>query len=181
MSEVQQQGGGDNKGKKVRSKKQSTRIDMTPMVDLAFLLLTFFMLTTTFSKPKAMEIKVPEKKKINEKVPEVQEGRVMNIILGEKDTIYWWMGITKPELQGTNYSKNGIRKIVLQKTKDVEALVRSQGKDPVKYPIVVLIKPVEKSRYRNLVDIFDEMKVTQTSTYALVPPTPDDLALIKSK
>ena len=59
-------GGGHKKGGKVRSKKMSTRIDMTPMVDLAFLLLTFFVLTTTMNKPKTMEIRIPEKEtKIN--------------------------------------------------------------------------------------------------------------------
>jgi len=180
MSEVQQQGGGDKKGGKVRSKKQSTRIDMTPMVDLAFLLLTFFMLTTTFAKPKTMEIAVPEKPKDTLHTPPVFEGRVMNLILGEKDKIYWWMGITKPEVHTTTYSKDGIRKIVLEKAKDVDAIVRGQGKDPSKLPMVILIKPVDSSRYKNFVDIMDEMKITKAPIYALVPITPDDKALIKA-
>src|SRR5665213_1615145 len=125
MSEVQQKGGGDKKGKKIRSKKQSTRIDMTPMVDLAFLLLTFFMLTTTFAKPKTMEIRVPEKPKPDDKTPEVSQERVMNLILGEDNKIYWWMGITKPETEvnSTNYSKDGIKKIVVERIKDVEGVM----------------------------------------------------------
>ena len=182
MSEVQQQGGGKQKGGKIRSKKQSTRIDMTPMVDLAFLLLTFFMLTTTFAKPKTMEIAVPEKPKIDApKPPEVNEKRVMNLILGEKDKVYWWMGITKPEVNTTTFSKDGIRKVILEKQRDVEAIMRSLGKDPAKFPMVILIKPVDKSRYKNFVDIMDEMKITHAPIYALVPITPDDKDLIKGK
>jgi len=181
MSEVQQQGNAAKGDKKVRSKKQSTRIDMTPMVDLAFLLLTFFMLTTTFAKPKTMEIAVPEKPKDMSKPPEVNEKRVMNIILGEKDKIYWWMGITKPEVHTTTYSKDGIRKVVLEQEKEVDAVMRSIGKDPAKFPAVILIKPTDKSRYKNFVDIMDEMKITQAKIYALVPITDDDKALIKDK
>src|ERR1035438_9806116 len=175
MSEVQQQGGGEKKGKKLRSKKQSTKIDMTPMVDLAFLLLTFFMLTTTFAKPKVMEITVPEKPK--DKTPEVSQERVMNLILGEHDTIYYWMGLTKPEteVKTTNYSKDGIRKFVVEKTKEVEGIEIANGNDPVKTQIIILIKPVDKSKYRNLVDILDEMKIIKVdnivSVYALVPVT----------
>jgi biopolymer transport protein ExbD len=73
MAEVSQGGGGGGhkKGGKVRAKKASTKIDMTPMVDLAFLLLTFFMLTTTFNKPQTMEITMPEKPKPEDKLPEV--------------------------------------------------------------------------------------------------------------
>ena len=71
MAEIQGGGGeGGKKGGKIRSKKSSTRIDMTPMVDLAFLLLTFFILTTTLSKPQTMEITMPEKPK-----PEDKQGK----------------------------------------------------------------------------------------------------------
>jgi biopolymer transport protein ExbD len=187
MSEVQQQGGGDKKGKKIRSKKQSTKIDMTPMVDLAFLLLTFFMLTTTFAKPKTMEIRVPEKPKPDDKTPEVSQERVMNLILGENDKIFWWMGITKPEseVNETTYTKDGIRKTVVDKIREVEAVMASKGNDPVKFPIVILIKPVDKSKYRNLVDILDEMKITKVDNivpiYALVPLAAEDQALLKDK
>ncbi len=181
MSEVQQQGKPAKGDHKVRSKKQSTKIDMTPMVDLAFLLLTFFMLTTTFAKPKTMEIAVPEKPKDMSKPPEVNEKRVMNLILGEKDKVFWWMGITKPEVNTTNFSKEGIRKVVLEQTRNVGAIMKGLGKDPDKFPMVILIKPVDKSKFKNFVDIMDEMKITQSKIYALVPITPDDLALIKDK
>ncbi len=184
MGEVAQGGGGGggHKKGKVRGKKLSTRIDMTPMVDLAFLLLTFFMLTTTFAKPKTMVIAVPERPKPDDPPPpEVDEKRVLNIILGEKDRVFWWMGIEEPKVEESDFSKTGIRQVVFDKAKEVTAYEVGRGKDPTKFPIVVLIKPVEKSRYKNLVDILDEMKITQTQIYALVPPTDDDLKLIKEK
>src|SRR6185295_10075646 len=95
MSEVQQQdsGGGDRKHKKLRAKKSSTHIDMTPMVDLAFLLLTFFMLTTTFSKPKRMDITMPTKDKPPpDQATKFPESQTMSILLGEKNKIIWYMG-----------------------------------------------------------------------------------------
>ncbi|HEX8059730.1 MAG TPA: biopolymer transporter ExbD, partial [Cyclobacteriaceae bacterium] len=98
MSEVQQQGGGKGDGK-VRSKKSSTKIDMTPMVDLAFLLLTFFMLTTTFNKPQTMEIIMPEKPKEEEDQPLVNEKKVLTLLLSKDDKIYWYIGITDPTVE----------------------------------------------------------------------------------
>src|SRR3954471_14588970 len=97
MSEVQSNQQDSDKGgkhKKIRAKKNSTHIDMTPMVDLAFLLLTFFMLTTTFGKPKAMQITMPVKD------PTVEPTKVNNAItflLSDKDKIYWYYGELKPE------------------------------------------------------------------------------------
>ena len=62
MAELNTDGGGGKKGSgKVRSKKQNSKVDLTAMVDLAFLLITFFMLTTSLSKPQSMDLGMPEK------------------------------------------------------------------------------------------------------------------------
>src|SRR6187551_539831 len=121
-------GGGHKKGGKVRSKKSSTRIDMTPMVDLAFLLLTFFVMTTTLNKPQTMEITMPEKPKEDDKQPEVNEKRVLTLVLGENDKIYWYIGITDPKVELTSFSNEGVRKVLMREN--------SQIKD-----MVVLVKP----------------------------------------
>jgi len=168
MSEVQQQGGGGKGEGKVRSKKQSTKIDMTPMVDLAFLLLTFFMLTTTFNKPQTMEIIMPEKPKEEEDQPLVNEKKVVTLLLSKDDKIYYYQGITDPPVEITNFSKDGIRKILLD--------YNAQIKD-----MTVLIKPADNSRYKNLVDILDEMNITNIKRYAIVDFTPTDGNLIKKK
>src|SRR4030042_1951132 len=86
-----------------KGKKLSTRVDMTPVVDLAFLLLTFFMLATTFIKPQVMELILPEKTTGDQSQPKVNEKKVLNIILTADDKIYWWIGLTAPQVRETDY------------------------------------------------------------------------------
>ena len=166
MSEVSQDSGGGSKDGKIRSKKSSTKIDMTPMVDLAFLLLTFFMLTTTFNKPQTMEIIMPDKPKVNDTPPEVNEKKVLTIILGEKDKVYWYKGITEPTVEVTNFSKDGIRKVLVENNQQIKDLL-------------VLIKPADESRYKNTVDILDEMNISNITRFALVQITETDKKLVK--
>jgi biopolymer transport protein ExbD len=168
MSEVAQQGGGGKGDGKVRSKKSSTRIDMTPMVDLAFLLLTFFMLTTTFNKPQTMEIIMPEKPKEEEDQPLVNEKKVITLLLSKNDKIYWYQGITDPTVEVTDFSKDGIRKTLLEYNAAIKDMM-------------VLIKPADDSRYKNVVDILDEMNITNIKRYAIVDITTVDENLIKKK
>jgi biopolymer transport protein ExbD len=166
MAEISGDGGGKKKGGKVRAKKSSTRIDMTPMVDLAFLLLTFFVMTTTLNKPQTMEITMPEKPKEDDKQPEVNEKRVLTLVLGENDKIYWYIGITDPKVEVTNFSDEGVRKVLMREN--------SQIKD-----MVVLVKPSDESRYKNVVDILDELTISNVSRYALVDITDVDKELVK--
>jgi biopolymer transport protein ExbD len=164
MSEISQ--GGVKKDGKVRSKKTSTRIDMTPMVDLAFLLLTFFVMTTTLNKPQTMEITMPEKVKDEDKPPMVNEKRVLTLILGENDKIYWYLGVTDPTVAMTNFSTEGVRKVLLRENQQIKEMV-------------VLIKPSDESKYKNVVDILDEMNISNIARYALVDITDVDKELIK--
>jgi biopolymer transport protein ExbD len=203
MAEVQQQEGGSEKGKhkKVRAKKSSTHIDMTPMVDLAFLLLTFFILTTTFSKPKTMDITMPVKDKVEEedrtKVPASQ---TMTILLTENDRIIWYRykpdedpATVAPTPIIADFSLDGptsIHKVLLEQNQLVYNLVKQvedsvkrgliEDKDEIikqhkaavkaaeKKGLIVLIKPDDKSKYKNLVDILDEMLICNVGRYAIV-------------
>lgn len=167
-------GGGKHKGGKVRSKKQSTRVDMTPMVDLMFLLITFFMLTTTLAKPQAMDLAMPDKdEKTNEQL-DVADTRTMTVLLGNNNKIEWYIGlvdnpITAPTV--ISFGKNGVRKALLEKSQEIKA---KTGKE-----MIVLIKPSDKSNYRNLVDILDEMKITNIQKYAIVDITDPEVGLLK--
>ncbi|MGE5353048.1 MAG: ExbD/TolR family protein [Acidobacteriota bacterium] len=166
------QGGKHGKGKKKKGKKMSTRIDLTPMVDLGFLLVTFFMLTTTFSKPQTMEINLPVKPQPGEKVdaPEVKASKTMTVILGENNKVFWYKGMPNenPDLKVTNFSESGVRKDLLEQNQMVKDLI-------------VLIKPTDKSTYKNVVDILDEMNICNVKRYALVDVDPKDMDLIKNK
>jgi biopolymer transport protein ExbD len=162
MAEITQGAQGDSNGK-VRAKKQSTRIDMTPMVDLAFLLLTFFILTTTFKKVHALKLTMPDKVEEPDLQPPINEKDVLNLVLCENNRIFWWIGASPPAI--TNFSKDGVRKIILESS---DANSR----------LMVLIKPWNGARYENMVDILDEMLITQTTRFAIVDLTEDDKAMI---
>ena len=164
MAEISQDSG--KKEGKVRSKKTSTRIDMTPMVDLAFLLLTFFVMTTTLNKPQTMEITMPEKPKEEDKQPLVNEKHVLTLILGANNKVYWYLGITDPKVELSDFSNDGIRKVLLQQNAQIKEMV-------------VLIKPSDESKYKNIVDILDEMNISNIARYALVDITPVDEELVK--
>ncbi|HYG37690.1 MAG TPA: biopolymer transporter ExbD [Cytophagales bacterium] len=165
MAEISNNSGGEGRGRKIRSKKLSTKIDMTPMVDLAFLLLTFFMLANSLLKPFAMDIVMPEKDDEG-KAPKIRPKNILSLTLGADNKIYYTNGLGT-DIKVTSYSASGIRKI----------LIDNIANNPKLY---VLIKPTEKARFQNIVDIFDEMEILKIPKYALVDPTPFDLDLIKT-
>lgn len=164
MAEINNNSGGEGRKRTIRSKKISTKIDMTPMVDLAFLLLTFFMLANTLLRPYAMDIAMPEKS-IGDVSP-INYKNVLSLTLGENNKIYYSDG-TGLHPRKTDYSDSGIRKI----------LIESKRSNPKLY---VLIKPTENANYKNVVDIFDEMDLLNIPRYALVDPTDTDLKEIKN-
>lgn len=163
MAEVTQSYAQDGSGGKVRTKKLSTRIDMTPMVDLAFLLLTFFILTRTFNKSHVFPLVMPDR---TENPAPITAANVLNLVLAKNDQIYWWIGTTPPT-QVTNFSKNGIRKILLER--------RANPK------LMVLIKPDENSKFANVVDILDEMKIVQIERCAIVEFSEDDRVMVRTE
>ena len=177
MAELDTSGGGKKKGGKVRTKKMSTRVDLTAMVDLAFLLITFFMLTTTLSKPQAMDLAMPDKEKTEQQQLTIADNRTMTILLGSGNKLEWYMGLvdkplTPPTVDG--FGKNGIRKALIEKSKEVVGV----SGDPKK-GLIVLIKPSDKSNYRNLVDVLDEMKISNIQTYAIVEISEPEITLLK--
>ncbi|MBF4508364.1 biopolymer transporter ExbD [Flavobacterium sp. JLP] len=182
MAELNTGDGGGGKGGKVRSKKQNSKVDLTAMVDLAFLLITFFMLTTTLSKPQSMDLSLPDKDEdpTKNKDIKVDENRTMTVMLGENNKMIYYMGLLATPKVGPKditYGKDGIRRELLTQKK---AVIQYTGDK--KKGIIVIIKPTKKSNYRNLVDILDEMAITGVSTYAIVPEfTPEETTLLEKK
>ncbi|MCK9616272.1 MAG: biopolymer transporter ExbD [Lentimicrobiaceae bacterium] len=210
MAEIIQEESSHKKSGKRRAKKHSTHIDMTPMVDLMCLLITFFMLTTAFSKAKVMEITMPEKSETNEPktAPKISAERTLNILISGDKKIYWYNGMADPKkpplpaLNATDYSKDGIRKILLERNKDLFTKIydlrqkRVEGKllmaDSTangqikelkradKAGPIVLIKADDKAKYENIVDIIDEMAIATIASYAIVDISPTELEMIKN-
>ncbi|MBK6699356.1 MAG: biopolymer transporter ExbD [Saprospiraceae bacterium] len=166
------QGGGKKGHKKARSKKMSTRVDLTAMVDLGFLLITFFMLATTFNKPKTMEINKPAKdddKKVEE--PPIKMSKTVSFMLGNNDKVYWYVSpdeidaTTQLALDSVDYSPTGIRKIIQLRQNQVQ---QQWGN---KEDLFIMIKPLPSSKLKNTVDILDEMTINGVTRYAILPVT----------
>ncbi|MCB9034306.1 MAG: biopolymer transporter ExbD [Chitinophagales bacterium] len=160
------QGSGNKKHKGgVRSKKMSTRVDLTPMVDLAFLLITFFMLTTQLSKSVAMDLNMPKPPENDEEKQTVKESKVLNLILDKDNKIWYYNGTTVVGLKTTDFSPEGLRDIIYKKQKEVDAKF---GKDKDgDTETIVLIKYTKDANYKNLVDVLDEMDITKTKIYSI--------------
>jgi len=207
---IEGSGSGKKQGGRRVPKKMGAHIDMTPMVDLMCLLITFFMLTTAFSKPKVMEITMPEKtdKEDITEQPKVAADRTYSILLSGDDKVYWYWHKDVPEgqavpatLNKTDFSKDGLRKILLRKNEKVfteiyelkekvkkgelvmindslNAQIKRIKKSDKKAPII-LIKADEKTKYKSIVSVVDEMAICNIANYAIVDITPEEVALIE--
>jgi len=185
MAELNTGDGGGKKGDgKVRSKKSGSKVDLTAMVDLAFLLITFFMLTTTLSKPQSMSLGLPDKedKPDPKNQVKVDENRTMTILLGDNDKLVRYVGLLATPVKGGapkdfSYGKGGIREELLARKKLVLEYTGNKDKG-----MIVIIKPSKKSNYRNLVDILDEMAIVDVPTYAIVNDyNPEEKKLLEGK
>lgn len=208
MAEVNTDGGGGHgKHEKKRAKKSSTRIDMTPMVDLAFLLLTFFVLTSTFSKPKAMEINFPADPKDEKDRQKVNNA--LTFIMTKDNGIFYYAGEFYPPnnkdgkpptaLAKTDFSKDGLHKLLLDTHKPTieavheleEKFKRKEIADTTlkrlvnlekgkKEALTVLIKADDKATYKNVIDLIDELNVCLVGKYAVVDMMPTELELLNA-
>ena len=187
MAEMDTSSSGGKKGPGVKKgKKLSTRIDLTPMVDLGFLLITFFMFTTTLAKPKTMEINMPYKDKDLTEVEKnkIKESVALTILLSKNHKIYYYEGMatdpTKPpDLKATTFAaKNGIRDEIIAKKKTVDAMKQAGTLGP-KDQMTVLIKPDTTSTYSDLVNMLDEMNINDIKVYAIIDISDVDQTFIK--
>ncbi len=208
MAEIAEDGGGGHKkGGKKRAKKQSTKIDMTPMVDLAFLLLTFFVLTSTFSKPKSMELTFPVPPKEPTEQTKVKNG--VTFLLTKDDRVFYYEKEfrAKPEgenaatdLTELNFSAESLHKFMLDKNKAMQdaikaldekfqkrqladttykRLVREVKADKNSY--TYLIKTDDKASYKNVIDLIDELNINLVGKYVITDITKPELDLLNAK
>ena len=207
MAEIAADGGGKHKGGKKRGKKMSTRVDFTPMVDLGFLLITFFMLTTSMNKPKTMELNMPVKEDVPPDIKnDVKASQAITLLLTKDNKVVYYFINAKtgdPETpQITDYSKGGIRATLLRENKARnpyvdsiaiykeqlnigsinEATYRSNANRIKGYEkaLIVLIKSTDKSNYKNMIDILDEMLICNIGRYAIVDISPQEIEMLKT-
>jgi biopolymer transport protein ExbD len=207
MAEVNTGGGG--KQKKGKPTKQTLRVDFTPMVDMNMLLITFFMFCTSLAKPQAMTLVMPDKNKdlTEQDKSKVKDSKAITLILGEKNTIYYYLG--KPNysdynsLKVANYNgvndKNSLRSLLLKRNivgiNQIRSLRLQKDQKRISQDVydqkvkeirdskdgqVVIIKPMDKSTYRNLVDALDEMQICSIGRYAVTDLTPGDEFVVKN-
>lgn len=210
MAEIAESGGGGHgKGGKKRAKKQSTRVDMTPMVDLAFLLLTFFVLTSTFSKPKSMELSMPAPPEKDVKLPEVKNG--VTFLLTKDNRIFYYVGqfnapgndkgLPPTQLTETNFGPDGLHKLLLEQNKwAVEEIKGLEAKNKSKQladttfkrlameatadrrAITVLIKTDDQATYGDAINMLDELKICNVGKRVLgVDMMAQEYALLQEK
>jgi biopolymer transport protein ExbD len=146
-----------------KSKKRSTAIDMTPLVDLGFLLVTFFILTSAYAKPQAMPLQMPKNQQ-NAKMPVYASGTI-SIFIGADDQVFYQQGLDKT-LQRSNYAPEGIRKVLMDKKR------QSAEK------CFVVVKATQQAKYKNLIDLLDEIKVMGITNFAITDLNDADKALL---
>lgn len=163
-------GGGHKKGPGVKKgKKLSTRVDLTPMVDLGFLLITFFIFTTTMSQPTAFKLFLPDDRTTPENQNKAKESGALTLLLGKDNNVFYYEGMLKDD--GSNFKSSNfkeIRNIIIDKKRSTDTA-----------DLVLVIKPSEECTYKNVVDILDEMAINMIKRYALVDISDVENQLIK--
>lgn len=169
MAEIESRSTSGSHGKPLR-KKLSTRVDLTPMVDLGFLLITFFIFTTSMSEPKSMKLRMPDDRNITDPL-QTAEGKTLHLILGKNHQLWHYRGTAVDNMQRSDYH-SGVRSVI-QKEKARVAAVYGSGNE-----LVILIKPTSAASYRDVVDVLDEMVIHQVSRYMLMEPNTTEIGLV---
>ncbi|MEO6720149.1 MAG: biopolymer transporter ExbD [Ferruginibacter sp.] len=174
MSEIENKSAGKRSSKN-RSSKRTTRVDLTPMVDLGFLLITFFVFTTQLSQPTVMNLNMPfDKVEPGDKVP---ESTALTVMLKDHNIIQYYEGAATPNsiIGTTEFSPAGIRNIILQKKAMVKKM-KSTGDE-----FVLIIKASDESTFQNFVNIVDEVTINNVKHYYLAEIDPIDKILFHLK
>ena len=173
MADISQDsgGGGHKKGPGVKKQaRKDARVDMTPMVDLGFLLITFFIFTTTINSPKAFKLNIPDDTAKDEEQTEAKASGAFTVLLSKDNQIYYYEGQLASD--GANFKSSNFKEIRAE-------ILKKKANTPPK-DLVVIIKPNETSVYKNVVDMLDEMQIADIRRYAIVDIFPGEVDLIKA-
>ncbi len=204
MAEIQESSG-KKKGGKTKQKKMTVRVDFTPMVDMNMLLITFFMLCTSLSKPQTMEISMPSNDKdlTEEQQTKVKASQAITLLLGEDDKLYYYEGEPNykdyTSLQETTYKPDGLRDMLLKRNRTAVNEVNKLKQQKLELKIseeeyekqlteiksgkntpTVIIKATDKASYKNLIDALDEMQICDIGKYVITDIADADQFLMKN-
>ncbi|MEI7501962.1 MAG: biopolymer transporter ExbD [Paludibacter sp.] len=207
MAEIQtNEGSGKKKKGGSKQKKIHVHVDFTPMVDMNMLLITFFMLCTSLSKPQTMEINMPsnDNKITAEDRDKVKASQAVTLVLTGGDSIFYYTG--QPDYKNYNslklssYKADGVRSLLINKNSEAVSKIRDLKKKKLDLKIsleqytkqvselkngkntpVVIIKATDRATYKNLIDALDEMQICNIGKYVIDKITPGDLFLIKNR
>ncbi|MBB1193179.1 biopolymer transporter ExbD [Flavobacterium sp. SOK18b] len=167
-----------NLNEKIRSKKLESRVDLTAMVSVSFLLIVFFMVTIDLAKPNEIQLDLPyHDESTCGKISCISEYRIITMLLDDNDKLVSYQGllsypIEKPKM--LSYDSNGIRQELRNKKKSIQEFYGDSSRGPI-----VIIKPSKKCNYKNLIDILDEMAIAKIDTYAILNDfTPEESQLL---
>jgi len=161
-----------NKNKRTQCNKRSTKVDLTPMVDLGFILITFFVFTASLTDPKAMNLLLPNDTDtlVNDNIC---ESCALTFILEDNNRLYYYEGKEKnAQYKTSNYSSKGIRQLIMEKRRQV---IKKMGKDQM----VLLIKPAAQSSFKNLIDVVDECNISLVKRYYIDEITDEEKNKVK--
>jgi biopolymer transport protein ExbD len=161
------------------SRHKAPHMDFTPMVDLGFLLITFFMLTTTLAKPTVMPLIMPDDEGTFEPT---KASKALTLLLGADNKVYWYEGMEVDKIDSSTFERDGIRQVLLHKMQKVEDQWGLQsyqdaktGTEMTGSHLNVIIKPGTNSRYCNLVDALDEMAICRIRFYCIMDPNTEEM------
>jgi len=206
MAEVQSNESGGKKKKGSKQKKISVHVDFTPMVDMNMLLITFFMLCTSLSKPQTMEISMPSNDKdiTEEQQSKVKESQAITLILAGDDKVYYYFGLPNftdyNSLIASSYDADGIRKLLLSRNREAVAKINVLKQKKLDLKIseedykkqvsdiktdkttpVVIIKASDEATYKNMIDALDEMQICNIGKYVIDKFSASDKFLLNNR
>ncbi|MEO8712834.1 MAG: biopolymer transporter ExbD [Parafilimonas sp.] len=155
-----------------KTKKTSLRVDLTPMVDLGFLLIAFFIFTTSISQPTVMKLAMPDDRDIIDSSL-APANKTLNLILGADNKTYSYSGLQLNNIKNIGTSATAIRNAILQKKNEIKNMYGSDS------GMIVLIKPAPVSTYANVINALDEMLICNVKTYMLEDASADEIISIK--
>jgi biopolymer transport protein ExbD len=162
-----------------RGKKHSLKTDMTPMVDLGFLLITFFVFTAKLSEPVVMNLNMPKE---STETMQLGKSAALTILLDKNDAIYYYHGDWQEakenaEIYKTSFSPvDGLRKLIIEKQKQLAITDKREGRDA----LMLLVKASNEATYKNMVDALDEAVINGVKKYMILKPMAEEFSYLEN-